>query len=146
MNEDQKLLSRLRQKVSEARAKLEEEERALLVVERMLGVSENIASTQSSSKPTPSRTSSGPTESIVDSVISMLPEFSGTEYTATDIFNRLLDLGKAPSNKSRVSTVLMKLAKKGEILLVSRGAGKSPSIYTEASKEQPSVVSFMDGG
>jgi len=136
------MLKILREKVSKTRKRLEEEENAVLVVERMLSDHMGAPATPTTAKPStqeisfldtsPIEISTAPAiRSFIDEVRLLVPEFNGENITVVEMMDKLIANGIKVESKERVSMALSKMLKQNEIISVTKGVGRSPSVYKE---------------
>jgi hypothetical protein len=130
MYDSKTMLNQLRLQVEESKKKLEEQENALRIVESMVVESSKESSEADTviekDKATQEVLS---TRTIVDNVAAVLPNLNEQQYTVSDVYELMDEAGVAPDNKSRISTVLRKMVARDKITIISKGKGKTPSVY-----------------
>jgi len=134
MTDSKAMLNQLRNQVSESKRKLEEQENALRIVENMIKESSkefSVEGTVIKEHKTPQNSAKEipQARTIVDNVASVLPDLSTQSYTVSDVYKLMDEAGVAPDNKSRISTVLRKMVTREKIEIISKGTGKTPSVY-----------------
>jgi hypothetical protein len=130
MTDSKTMLNQLREQVSESKKKLEKQENALRIVENMIKESSKKGTVITEDKtPKNSTQETLQPRTIVDNVASVLPDLSTQQYTVSDVYNLMDKAGVAPEHKSRISTVLRKMVKREKVEIISKGTGKTPSVY-----------------
>jgi len=148
-------IAELRARVAETRRQLEEEEAALKVLERMLE-REQGSKNAGFQRAWKSKTkeiqqislddleldfSEEQPETLVDSVKQVIPIFEGREFTVPLVEKALKAQGKvidADNPRTRLSTVLSRLAKSGYITRTFKGKGSVPNRFKVNRDEEES--------
>lgn len=88
---------------------------------------------------------------IGEAISKVLTNFSTSDYfTVSDVEGYLHQMGYEVGGKSpraTISSIMIKMAENGEIRLVRKGAGSTPSTYrlpTEAEEKQDESIDFLN--